>query len=73
MKTYHSLSLIQSSIRSAEISCYSLTQDYLNRIEKNRDLNAFLEVFESEALERAKQIDLKFKKRTAGKLAGRRC
>lgn len=70
MKTYHSLSLIQSSIQSAEISCYSLTQDYLNRIEKNRDLNAFLEVFESEALERAKQIDLKLKKGTAGKLAG---
>lgn len=43
---------------------------YLKNIRQYAHLNAFLEVFEEEALHRAEQIDLKIKQGTAGKLAG---
>lgn len=48
----------------------SILDDYLDAIEKNKDLNAFLEVFEASAKSQAKQIDEKIKNGTAGKLAG---
>ncbi|BAV95315.1 aspartyl-tRNA amidotransferase subunit A [Ichthyobacterium seriolicida] len=38
--------------------------------QKNRDLNIFIEVFSSEAIERAKEIDEKIKLGKAGSLAG---
>jgi aspartyl-tRNA(Asn)/glutamyl-tRNA(Gln) amidotransferase subunit A len=48
-----------------------IVQHYLQHIEtKNPTLNAFLEVYENEALERAKLIDQKIAEGTAGKLAG---
>lgn len=47
-----------------------MVKEYLTRIEKNKGLNAFLEVFEEEALERASVIDKKIQAGDAGKLAG---
>ncbi len=43
---------------------------YLQRIEENKDLNAFLEVFTETVRENAKRVDEKLKNGTAGKLAG---
>ncbi len=70
MKTYHSLSEVQSDLFIYKISCVELTQSYINRINANKHLNAFLEVFEKSALEKAISVDEKIKNKTAGKLAG---
>ena len=43
---------------------------YLDTIQKNGHLNAFLEVFDEEALLRAEEVDAKMKAGKAGKLAG---
>jgi len=52
------------------VSVLEILEQYLNTINKNKDLNVFLEVFESSAREQAKLIDQKIKNNTAGKLAG---
>ena len=70
MKTYRSLAAIQEDLKCGNISCHSLTQAYLGRILKNKHLNAFLEVFEKEALSRAQAIDKKLQNGNAGRLAG---
>lgn len=45
-------------------------QDFLSEIASRKHLNAFIEVFEQEALERAKVITGKIHSRKAGRLAG---
>jgi aspartyl-tRNA(Asn)/glutamyl-tRNA(Gln) amidotransferase subunit A len=52
------------------VSVLEILEQYLDIINKNQDLHVFLEVFDSSAKEQAKQIDLKIKSNTAGKLAG---
>ncbi len=47
-----------------------IVKSYLKNIQANTDLNAFLEVFESTALESAAQIDKKRSEGKAGRLAG---
>jgi aspartyl-tRNA(Asn)/glutamyl-tRNA(Gln) amidotransferase subunit A len=42
---------------SGEISCEKMVAYYLNNIETNTHLNAFVEVYKNEALERAKELD----------------
>ncbi len=70
MNTYRSLNSIKNAIKVGETTCHSLTQSYIKNIEDNKSLNAFVEVFDDEALQKAKQIDTKIAKGTAGKLAG---
>ena len=70
MKTYRSLRAVQSALQANDISCTSLIQSYIQRIQKQQDLNVFLEVYEEEALTFAKDVDDKLKKGTAGRLAG---
>lgn len=70
VKTYSSISEVQADLYNNNISCVGLTQSYIERIQKNKHLNAFLEVFEHSALEKAKEVDEKIKNKTAGKLAG---
>lgn len=70
MNTYRSLDAVQQDISAGKASCLSITKSYLNRISDNKHLNAFLEVFEEEALEAAQRIDQKIKSGNAGKLAG---
>ncbi len=67
---YLSLQAIKKDLASGEITCHSLVSHYLRRIEKEKHLNAFLEVWGDEALAHAKAIDEKIKKGKAGKLAG---
>lgn len=55
---------------SAGKTVASIVQDYLTEIEKQKELNAFLEVFTESVLEQAQQVDEKIKAGTAGKLAG---
>lgn len=70
MKHYNSIAQVQSDINSGVTTCLQLVNDYLERIENNLHLNAFLEVFTADALEQAKQVDAKIKAGTAGRLAG---
>lgn len=66
---YHTFAEVKTAIASGK-SVVEIVKDYLLRIELQKDLNAFLEVFESTALEQAKLVDEKIKNGTAGKLAG---
>lgn len=70
IKEYTSLSEIQADIKNQVLTCKDLVQSYLYRIEKNKHLNAFLEVYAEEALQKAEELDAKIKNNTAGMLAG---
>jgi len=70
MKTYNSLIDIKEDLKLGTITCVGLVQDYISRIEENKQLNAFIEVYEEEALAKAKEVDQKLQEGTAGKLAG---
>lgn len=61
---------IRADLQAGKTSCVSLVQTYLAAIAEHKNLNAFLEVWEQEALQRAFHIDEKVKNGTAGKLAG---
>ncbi len=69
-KSYTSLSEIKSGIANGETTVEKLVKSYLNKIALNSHLNAFNEVFGDEALDCAKQVDLRIKQGIAGKLAG---
>ena len=70
MRTYTRISEIRSSLESGEITCVQLVQNYLQNIESKKHLNAFLEVWSDEAVNRAHEIDQKIKSGNAGRLAG---
>lgn len=70
LKNYSSFSEIQKDLKSGQTTCASLVEYYLQNIKEKAYLNVFLDVYEVEALERAKEIDLKIKEGKAGKLAG---
>lgn len=69
-KTYSSLQEIKSGLQSGEITVEGLVKDYLSQIKAHAHLNAFNEVFEDEALTRAREMDVKIKNGNAGRLAG---
>lgn len=51
------------------MTCESVVQTLLDEIEKNNDLNCFLETFDN-VIDQAKAVDKKIKEGKAGKLAG---
>ncbi|MBL7892014.1 MAG: Asp-tRNA(Asn)/Glu-tRNA(Gln) amidotransferase subunit GatA [Bacteroidia bacterium] len=68
--SYSSLTQIQTDIASGKLSVKQLVEGYLGRIDQNKNLNVFLEVFAQEALQKAIEVDNKLKSGKAGKLAG---
>jgi aspartyl-tRNA(Asn)/glutamyl-tRNA(Gln) amidotransferase subunit A len=70
MPIYKSLAEVKYDIESGKTSCVKVVTEYLERIEKNKRLNAFLEVWGDEASQRAEAIDEKIKHGKAGRLAG---
>jgi len=70
LKNYTSLSAIQADLIANAINVVDLVKGYLNRIEEQTSLNAFLEVFDQTALAKAEEVDAKLKAGKAGKLAG---
>jgi len=70
LKKYTALSLIQKDLKDGSLTCIDLVEQYLANIESNRHLNAFVEVYESEAREKAIEIDKKIADGKAGRLAG---
>ena len=67
---FQSFQNIQAHLRAGTATCRQVVQYYIDNINQNRHLNAFLEVYEKEALERADHIDQKLADGTAGRLAG---
>ncbi len=65
IKAYH------NSLASGTVTCVETVTYYLQQIRKNQQLNAFIEVFENEALEAAALLDAKRKYgKPLGKLHG---
>ncbi|MHA8073106.1 Asp-tRNA(Asn)/Glu-tRNA(Gln) amidotransferase subunit GatA [Aquirufa sp. HETE-40SA] len=62
---------IREKLLAGELSVYSIVASHLDQIyAHNKALNAFLEVYEDEAMAQAVLVDAKIKAGTAGKLAG---
>jgi len=66
--SFHSIKDYQSLLSNGKTSCVEAVSFYVQNIRKNQHLNAFLEVYEQEALERAAFLD---KKRNAGEATGK--
>lgn len=67
---YSSFEAIKKALQNRETTCSQLVAGYLDRIEKGKHLNAFLEVYAAEALAKAREVDSKLEAGTAGRLAG---
>ena len=65
-----SLSSIQQQIKSGKTNCRKLVEDFLTVIEKKKQLNAFVKVFDKEAIQNADRIDTLITNGEAGRLAG---
>jgi aspartyl-tRNA(Asn)/glutamyl-tRNA(Gln) amidotransferase subunit A len=67
---YLSLAETRSAIADGTTTMEAVTRHYLKTIHEKSDLNAFLEVFEEDALKQSIAIDQKWKDGNVGKLAG---
>jgi len=67
---YLSLAETRSAIADGSTTMEAVTRHYLKTIQEKSDLNAFLEVFEEDALQQSIAIDQKWKGGKVGKLAG---
>ena len=54
---FSSIEDYHAQLRSGSTSCVQAVQHYLSAIKQNEKLNAFLEVYAEEALDRASQLD----------------
>jgi aspartyl-tRNA(Asn)/glutamyl-tRNA(Gln) amidotransferase subunit A len=70
LDTFASLGEIQKEIKSGASSCRQVVEACLTNINKHSHLNAFLEVYQQEALVKAGEIDSKIAHGTAGRRAG---
>lgn len=60
MYHYQSIQQFHADFAQQKTSCLAVTQYFLKNIDDNKHLNAFVEVFSEEALERAIYLDKKF-------------
>ncbi|MCK8492502.1 Asp-tRNA(Asn)/Glu-tRNA(Gln) amidotransferase subunit GatA [Spirosoma sp. RP8] len=70
MTYYRNFATVQTDLTSGTITCRQLVEQYLVRIDEQRHLNAFTEVYADEARQQADRIDHKLAAGTAGRLAG---
>ena len=68
MFTFHSIQDYQKALGDGTASCEEAVHHYLSRIEATRHLNAYIQVYAEEALEKARQLD---KRRKEGHPTGR--
>lgn len=69
-KNYSTLTQIQRDLQSGAITVKELVTQYLHNIKQYAHLNAFNEVFEQEALQKAEELDERLTTGTTGRLAG---
>lgn len=71
MSEYSSITSLQEALYAGRTTCTEQVRLYLGRIAANRHLNAFIEVFEEEALQQAARLDERISRgERAGVLAG---
>jgi aspartyl-tRNA(Asn)/glutamyl-tRNA(Gln) amidotransferase subunit A len=70
LKTYATFREIQHDLQRGATTSIELVRHHLDNIRKKAHLNAFLSVYEEEALLQAAAVDKKIKEGKAGKLAG---
>jgi aspartyl-tRNA(Asn)/glutamyl-tRNA(Gln) amidotransferase subunit A len=69
--SFSSIKDYQANLLNGQTSCVEAVSFYLEQIKKNSHLNAFLEVYEKEAISRAKELDAKIASGNAlGKMHG---
>lgn len=69
--TYRSLIALQADLLAGATSSIKVVQDYLEAINTNKELNAFIEVFDEDAITRAQLLDKKIQaKEKLGDLFG---
>lgn len=68
----NSLAQIQTALKNGTTSCEKIIQYYLGNIKSTQHLNAYVEVYEEEAFEKAKSLDIRIKENpeVLGKLFG---
>jgi aspartyl-tRNA(Asn)/glutamyl-tRNA(Gln) amidotransferase subunit A len=66
--SFQNISIYQQELNEGTISCVEVVSNYLDKIKKAENLNAFVEVYENESLARAKFLD---EKRKTGKALGK--
>ena len=59
MYRHTTISDLRNRLSCGELTCTDIVSSYLKEIQKNKHLNAFIEVFEKEALDRAAALDKK--------------
>lgn len=72
MPKFESIAAIQTALRSGNTTCRALVEHYIAQAEKSKALNAYVEVWAEEALERAEALDRKLRETPAsmGRLFG---
>jgi len=70
LKEFSTFQEIQQALKNKTLSVHERVLFHLSNIHKKKHLNAFLSVYEEEALGKALEIDKKIQQGTAGKLAG---
>jgi aspartyl-tRNA(Asn)/glutamyl-tRNA(Gln) amidotransferase subunit A len=70
VQKFDTLQETRKGLSDKSISCTSVLRHFLSRIEEQKHLGAFLEVFTDSALAKAAEVDEKLKNGKAGKLAG---
>lgn len=68
METYHSLIQLQQELEQQKYSLKSVVEHYLKQIEQQKHLNVFLDIYKTEALAKADELQ---KKLDAGKPKGK--
>ena len=68
MFEYTSINQYQLALTQGKGSCVEAVRHYLNQIEKSKHLNAFVQVFAEEAIQKASALD---EKRTSGNTIGK--
>ena len=68
--THCSVAELAAKLQNKEISAVEVAQQYLDRIEAHKDLNAFLDVRPEETLRQAEAADARIAKGEAGPLTG---
>jgi len=68
---FSSIEQYHASLKEEKTTCVQAVTHYLQQIQSNKHLNAFVEVFAEEALQQARELDAKRKTQAApGRLHG---
>lgn len=70
MKEYRTYAGIRRDLEDGHLTVSELVESYLEKIRAGSQLNAFIETFEDEAREHARNVQKKIRQGTAGSLAG---